>query len=792
MRIAMLLHKPVEFDSRVRREASALAGAGHEVVVLELAEVPSADVTLDGFARRSCLPPASIRHRLPSQIYRPLMLLYLVRGIMRERPEVVHAHDAAMLVPGILGARLTGARLVYDSHELATSVPYRERTWEWFVGAVERIVVPHCAAVITVSDGIAAALRNRYGLRDRPTVIRNVSALERSGKGGLRAALEISPAVPLVLHQGAPAPDRGCDVLVEAIGALPDARLVFLGDPEPGYDKRLRETIAAQGLHDRVSLIPGVPLDQLLANTAEADVGVTLLQDTCENHRLALPNKLFEYIAAGVPVVASALPETEALVNAYGVGWCVAPSDPMAVAGALSTALAARDDPALGSRLARAASELRWAREQERLLDLYAGLRRDEARSSSPLALLLVRNSVTHDGRVLRAARTAALAINGESLVLGVANENTSAGDAFVDGVRVRRLRPVGRLPSIFGAGGTRTHSSTAAATNPPAAVAAPDASPIATLTPRTRARRIAVGAWFALRAVAIARRVAPVLVHASDWNTMWAGIAIKLMCRSRLIYDSHELWAERNGRWESAVWLRLSEALFVRIADEVITTSPGHAQALAARYHISMPCVVRNVPDWATQAENPPLVPPQIVYIGGLMPGRGLEQMIDALPRLSEVGLRAIGPGAAHYRVRLRSRADANGVGDRVELLDPVSPGDVQAALCRASIGLCLIQPICRSYELSLPNKLLEYAAAGVPVLASDLPVIAGIVNEYGLGVVVPPSDPGAIADGICRLLDPAQRAAAVAGAHRFASENTWANESELLVRAYTGAPAG
>ena len=71
---------------------------------------------------------------------------------------------------------------------------------------------------------------------------------------------------------------------------------------------------------------------------------MTLLQDTCENHRLALPNKLFEYIVAGVPVVASALPETERLVSAYGIGWCAAPDDPVALAQVLRHALSERGD----------------------------------------------------------------------------------------------------------------------------------------------------------------------------------------------------------------------------------------------------------------------------------------------------------------------------------------------------------------------------------------------------------------------------------------------------------------
>jgi glycosyltransferase involved in cell wall biosynthesis len=795
----MLLHKSAEFDSRVRREASTLAAAGHDVAVLELAEIPADGATLDGFARRSVLPPARLRRWLPFHLYRTAFLFAFVRGIIRTRPEVVHAHDAAMLLPGVVGARIVRARLVYDSHELATGVPYRERGWAWLVGAVERLIMPRCTAVITVSDGIAAALQDRYRLPERPIVVRNVSALRRNGQGNLRGRLGLPRDAPLVLHQGAPAPGRGCEVLLDAAAGLDGVHVAFLGDPEPGFGQRLSDEIAARGLDDRVSLLPSVPLDRLLADTGEADVGVTLLQDTCENHRLALPNKLFEYIAAGVPVVASALPETETLINRYGVGWCVRPDDSAALAATLRTALQQRGDPVLRARLDAAAQELSWDRERERLLELYDRLG-GELRSGRPLAVLLVRNSVSHDGRVLRAARTAAVALGGDALVVGVAGGSDRAGETVIDGVHVRRLS-IPRLGSSARAGSTRAASATADDTERSAGGrhSAPqlDGSPReprahARLATRARLRRMAMGGWFALRVLMIALRLRPELVHANDWNTMWAGVAIKLLCGSRLIYDSHELWADRNGRWESSAWLRLSEALFVRVADEVITTSPGHAQVLSARYRVQRPMVVRNLPEWVVRADSPPPAPPRVVYIGGLMPGRGLEQMIDALPHLPEVGLRAIGPGAVHYRARLRSRADANGVGDRVELLDPVPPGAVQDALRGASIGLCLIQPICRSYELSLPNKLLEYAAAGVPVLTSDLPVIASVVNEYGWGVVVPPSDPGAIADGVRRLLDPAVRSAAVAGAHRFAAANTWANESELLTRAYTGVPAG
>jgi glycosyltransferase involved in cell wall biosynthesis len=373
MRVLMLLHKSVVNDSRVRREASTLAATGHDVVVLELADVGEPE--LDGFRRRSIVPPPWLRERLPSPLYRLAFLVCFVRGIRDERPDVIHAHDAAMLLPGLVGRRLTGARLVYDSHELATSVPYRDRAWAAFVAAIERIAMPRTAAVITVSGGIAARLQKRYAMRTRPVVVRNVSDLRPTGAPGtLRCELDIARDVPLVLHQGAPAASRGCDVLVRAVAQLDGVHLAFLGDPEDGFGDRLRELIAASGIGARVHMLPSVSLARLLDQTAEADVGVTLLQDTCDNHRLALPNKLFEYVAAGVPVVAADLPELRAFMGAYGVGWTAAPHDAAALARVLRKALDGSDDPALMERLASAGRDLQWTNEREHLLKLYRWL----------------------------------------------------------------------------------------------------------------------------------------------------------------------------------------------------------------------------------------------------------------------------------------------------------------------------------------------------------------------------------------------------------------------------------
>jgi glycosyltransferase involved in cell wall biosynthesis len=182
---------------------------------------------------------------------------------------------------------------------------------------------------------------------------------------------------------------------------------------------------------------------------------------------------------------------------------------------------------------------------------------------------------------------------------------------------------------------------------------------------------------------------------------------------------------------------------------------------------------------------------PRLVVYIGGLMPGRGLEQMISAMPRIPEIFLRAIGPGAERYRSQLEAAALSAGVADRVELRPAVPPSAIQSELAGAAIGLCLIQPICLSYDLSLPNKLLEYVAGRVPILASDVPVIAQVVRENRLGEVVLADDPEAIAAGVRRLLDPQGRESALQGIRAFAAANTWERERELLSAVYLPALA-
>jgi glycosyltransferase involved in cell wall biosynthesis len=398
----------------------------------------------------------------------------------------------------------------------------------------------------------------------------------------------------------------------------------------------------------------------------------------------------------------------------------------------------------------------------------------------------LVRNGVTHDARVLRAAATQRRAGWTVSIV-GVVTDTQRRPASEHDTIPVTRLAPrsIGDLRR-----GARRSDRALRSPGPPAVAAGGGARSVAARAAARLSRLFATADFYRLAFGAVRSR-RPALLHCNDYNTMWVGVAAKVLLGARIVYDSHELWADRNGRPEWRPWLVLCEAFFVRIADVVITASPGYSGELARRYRVPLPAVVRNVPEQVcdpTAPEDPRL----LVYVGGLLTGRGLEQAIDGLELLGDVRLRLVGAGRAAYVEALRARAVRRGVQDRVTFAGAVAPQDVPAAAAAGALGLALIQPVCRSYELTLPNKLFEYAAAGIPVLASDLPVMREVVLAAGLGDVVAPADPRAFAAVVRRLLEPDRQLALRAAVRAFTRVHTAEGERRALGRAYERALEG
>ena len=401
-------------------------------------------------------------------------------------------------------------------------------------------------------------------------------------------------------------------------------------------------------------------------------------------------------------------------------------------------------------------------------------------------AVVVVRNGFLYDARVLRATRT--LAEYGlQPLVVAArtqAQQPTSETKNGLPIVRVPPSRPIAWVQRSFEGQGADM------ATGP--GVSRPTSRGVLGRL-GLRVFRWMRTADYNYRAARIVVRERPALVHCNDHNTMWVGLAAKILVRSRLVYDAHELWPDRNGRWEWRPWLLASEALFTRVADQTLVASPGFVDPMRRRYRIAPPRVVRNIPARADSPSSRVQVPaePVAVYVGALLRGRGLEQAIDAIALTPGIRLRLIGPGAEPLVAALRVRAATAGVQDRVEFLPPVAPDRVVEALAGAGVGLSLFQPVCLSHELTLPNKLFEYLAAGLPILSSDMSVSGEFVLRHGIGEVVPATSPAAIAAGLRSLLAPGRRDELAPRIERLAGELSWETERRRLLDAYAAATA-
>jgi glycosyltransferase involved in cell wall biosynthesis len=209
-----------------------------------------------------------------------------------------------------------------------------------------------------------------YGV-PRPLVLQNRPRFAEPAPGRLiRDRLGLADGLPIVLYQGGLQPGRGLEDLVAALPELPPCHLVLIGGG------RLREALGAmaaeRGLGGRVHFLPTVPLAELLAWTASADIGVQPIRNTCLNHLSTDSNKLFEYAMAGLPVVASDFPEIRRVVRAHDIGLLFDPEAPGALAAALGRLVGDAGQRARLAANARAAARaLSWEAQEGELVRLY-------------------------------------------------------------------------------------------------------------------------------------------------------------------------------------------------------------------------------------------------------------------------------------------------------------------------------------------------------------------------------------------------------------------------------------
>lgn len=354
-------------DQRVHKTCTTLSDMGF-------------DVLLVGRRKRDSLPLAERKYathrmKLPAEkgvwfyiSFQWQLFLFL----RRNKADVYVSNDLDTLWPNYVISKWRKKPLVYDTHEIFTEVPElvnrksKQKAWK----RLERKIFPKLKFVFTVNESIAEWYENEYGIR--PEVVRNIP---RKASGLTRQLTRKEVHLPenkkIVLLQGAGINvHRGAEEAVEAMQFIDNAVLLIIGGGDVIH--QLKEMAEKDHLEGKIIFVNKLPPDELRAWTMLADIGLTLDKDTNINYRFSLPNKIFDYIHAGIPVLASDLVEVKRIVETYNIGMICPDHHPETIAKCIREMLSGKDYETWKNNTHRAMEELTWEKEEEKIKAVYA------------------------------------------------------------------------------------------------------------------------------------------------------------------------------------------------------------------------------------------------------------------------------------------------------------------------------------------------------------------------------------------------------------------------------------
>ncbi|HGF7535547.1 TPA: glycosyltransferase [Vibrio cholerae] len=318
-KIANIVLNDFTNDSRVLKISKSLVGFGFDSVVvamhnkglLEKEEINGVKV------RRIKLSTRSWPKWKPVQIIK--YLEFLVRASTEFRKtDIIHCNDLNALPVGLLIKLFgRGKKVIYDCHEYETETnglnSYKKKAIKW----LERTLITYADAVTTVSDSIANEYARLYRI-SKPYLVLNCPEYYEQPKCNLfRDYLGIRNDQTIFLYQGGLSKGRGIELLLEAFSGLTSDKNVLVCMGYGPLENLIREKAQQTSI---IFFHPAVSPNVLLNYTSSADYGVSFVEDSCLSHRYCLPNKIFEYLMAGLPVLTSNLFEMKRLVEAENVG----------------------------------------------------------------------------------------------------------------------------------------------------------------------------------------------------------------------------------------------------------------------------------------------------------------------------------------------------------------------------------------------------------------------------------------------------------------------------------------
>jgi glycosyltransferase involved in cell wall biosynthesis len=352
-------------DQRVHRTCLTLADNGYDVLLigrqkknsLPLPERPYSSKRMKLFFETGALFYIEYQFRL-------------FKELIFHRADLLFANDLDTLLPNYLASIIKLKPIIYDSHEYFTGVPelqnnaLKRGAWKM----LERAIIPKLGFMITVNNSIAKLYHDEFGVNVK--VMRNLPVKRDITSVKTKKELGLPEDKSIVLLQGAGINvNRGAEEAVEAMQYTNNALLLIIGGGD--VIEQLKGLAQKLKLEDKVKFIPKLPFEELMNYTTLADIGLTLDKDTNVNYRYSLPNKLFDYIHAGIPVLASPLVEVKNIIESYHVGECIETHEPKHIADKLNSLLGNKEKLKLYKANAlKAKEELCWEKEKSVLEEI--------------------------------------------------------------------------------------------------------------------------------------------------------------------------------------------------------------------------------------------------------------------------------------------------------------------------------------------------------------------------------------------------------------------------------------
>ena len=352
-------------DRRVLRHAETLREAGYEVVLLGRNEVPT-------------------RYNRGWRFYLEFNI-GLRRKLRELKSDVVWANDTDTLLGCYWGVKsyelrvmsyesgVRRSRLVLDCHELFPEVPEIQHKpfvkWVW--RTIEKHLMPKCDALLTVCQSIADHYKEKYGVK--MTVVRNLPSGKRKVESG--NIDDVGGHLSTLLYQGKVNLGRGVDWAIDAMEFLPDCRLVVAGDGD--LLEQMKAYAEQKPWKGRLVFTGRLKPEELERLTPQADVGLVMLEDLGLSYHYALPNRIGDFVQAGVPMVVSDLPEMATVVRKFGVGEVIecrpqAVDRKAKVAGLTEAVKKVLEKGRGGYDFTAAREDMDWNKEKKKLIGLLS------------------------------------------------------------------------------------------------------------------------------------------------------------------------------------------------------------------------------------------------------------------------------------------------------------------------------------------------------------------------------------------------------------------------------------